>query len=65
VRLALEKLQQELTQLESSADLYAEEYAVDADLQALTDRAIVGWAISLKLDVQVFYNPSNGTLILY
>jgi hypothetical protein len=49
VRLALEKLQQELTQLESSADLYAEEYAVDADLQALTDRAIVGWAISLKL----------------
>ncbi len=44
VRLALEKLQQEMTQLESSADLYAEEYAVDADLQALTDSAIVGWA---------------------
>jgi hypothetical protein len=44
VRLALEKLQQELAQLELSADLYAEEYTVDADLQALTDSAIVGWA---------------------
>jgi Arc/MetJ-type ribon-helix-helix transcriptional regulator len=44
VRLALEKLQQELTQLASSADLYAEEYAVDQDLQALTNSAIVGWA---------------------
>lgn len=43
VRLALEKLQQEMNQLESSADLYAEEYADDEDLQALTDSAIVGW----------------------
>jgi hypothetical protein len=39
VQLALGKLPQEITQLESSADLYAEEYAGDADLQALTDRA--------------------------
>ncbi len=43
VRIALEKLQKELTQLELSADLYAENYAVDDDLQALTDSAIVGW----------------------
>ena len=40
VRRALDKLKQELTQLELSAVLYAEEYAVDEDLQALTDRAI-------------------------
>jgi hypothetical protein len=38
----LEKLQQELTQLESPAERYAKEYAVDADLQALTDSKIVG-----------------------
>jgi Arc/MetJ-type ribon-helix-helix transcriptional regulator len=43
VRLALGKLQQELTQLESSAELYAEEYTADGDLRALTDSAIVGW----------------------
>ncbi len=43
VRIALEKLQRELTQLELSADLYAEDYAVDEDLQALADSAIVGW----------------------
>jgi hypothetical protein len=43
IRLALDKLERELTQLESSANLYAEEYAVDPDLQALTDMAIVGW----------------------
>jgi Arc/MetJ-type ribon-helix-helix transcriptional regulator len=41
VRLALDKLQQELTQLELSAELYAEEYTADGDLRALTDSAIV------------------------
>jgi hypothetical protein len=40
---ALNKLQQELKQLEASADLYAEEYQSDLELQALTESAIVGW----------------------
>jgi hypothetical protein len=40
---ALNRLQQELSQLETSADLYAEEYQSDLDLQALTESAIVGW----------------------
>jgi Arc/MetJ-type ribon-helix-helix transcriptional regulator len=44
IRVALGKLQQELQALEMSADLYAEVYAEDADLQALTSSAIVGWA---------------------
>jgi len=43
IRVALGKLQQELYSLEMSADLYAEVYAEDADLQALTDSAIAGW----------------------
>jgi hypothetical protein len=43
IGLALGKLQQEFQALEASANLYAEEYAEDADLRALTDSAIVGW----------------------
>ena len=43
IRVALGKLQQELYSLEMSADLYAEVYAEDVDLQALTDSAIAGW----------------------
>jgi hypothetical protein len=43
IGLALGKLQQEFQALEASAQLYAEEYAEDADLRALTDSAIVGW----------------------
>ncbi|WP_293339829.1 hypothetical protein [Microcoleus sp. CAWBG58] len=43
IRVALGKLQQELDSLEMSADLYAEVYAEDGDLQALTDSAIAGW----------------------
>ena len=43
IRVALGKLQQELYLLEMSADLYAEVYAEDADLQALTDSAIAVW----------------------
>jgi len=43
IRVALGKLQQELYSLEMSADLYAEVYAEDADLQALTDSAIAVW----------------------
>ena len=43
IRVALGKLQQELYSLEMSADLYAEVYAEDVDLQALTDSAIAVW----------------------
>ena len=43
IRAALGKLQQELYSLEMSADLYAEVYAEDKDLQALTDSAIAVW----------------------
>ncbi len=43
IRVALGKLRQELYSLEMSADLYAEVYAEDKDLQALTDSAIAGW----------------------
>ena len=43
VWLALTKLQKELEQLEESANLYAEEYQTDLELQALTDSAIAGW----------------------
>jgi hypothetical protein len=43
IGLALGKLQQEFQALEASANLYAEEYAEDADLRALTDSASVGW----------------------
>lgn len=43
IRVALGKLQQELYSLEMSADLYAEVYAEDMDLQALTDSAIAVW----------------------
>ncbi|WP_309744876.1 hypothetical protein [Chamaesiphon sp. OTE_20_metabat_361] len=45
VRLALDRLAQELEreELAHSADLYAELYAEDRDLQQLTDAACVGW----------------------
>lgn len=43
VRLALTKLQEEVEQLETSAQLYAEDYQTDLDLQALTDSAISFW----------------------
>jgi hypothetical protein len=43
VWLALTKLQKELEQLEESANLYAQEYQTDLELQALTDSAIAGW----------------------
>jgi hypothetical protein len=45
VRLALDRLAQELTQqeLEQSADLYAALYQEDAGLQMLTDVASADW----------------------
>jgi hypothetical protein len=43
VGLALTKLQKELEQLEESANLYAENYQTDLELQALADSAIAGW----------------------
>jgi Arc/MetJ-type ribon-helix-helix transcriptional regulator len=45
VRLALDRLAQELEreELAHSADLYAELYAEDIELQQLTDAARVGW----------------------
>jgi Arc/MetJ-type ribon-helix-helix transcriptional regulator len=45
VRLALNRLQQEIErqELERSADLYAEVYAADEDLQVLTDLARADW----------------------
>lgn len=45
VRLALDRLAQELEreELARSADLYAELYAADLELQQLTDAACVGW----------------------
>ena len=45
VRAALTRLKEEKERhlLEQSADLYAALYAEDADLQELTDAALVGW----------------------
>ena len=45
VRLALDRLAQELEreELARSADLYAELYAEDLELQQLTNAACVGW----------------------
>jgi hypothetical protein len=45
VRLALDRLAQELEreELAQSADLYAELYTEDRELQQLTDAARVGW----------------------
>jgi Arc/MetJ-type ribon-helix-helix transcriptional regulator len=45
VRLALNRLQQEMErqELERSADLYAEVYGEDRELQALTDLARADW----------------------
>ena len=45
VRLALDRLAQELTQqeLEQSADLYAEMYQEDEELQQLTNAASANW----------------------
>jgi Arc/MetJ-type ribon-helix-helix transcriptional regulator len=45
VRLALNRLQQELErqELERSADLYAEVYGLDEELQVLTDLARIDW----------------------
>ncbi len=45
VRLALDRLYQELEQqeLEKSAQLYAELYEEDEELQELTDAAIADW----------------------
>jgi Arc/MetJ-type ribon-helix-helix transcriptional regulator len=45
VRLAINRLRTEMEQqeLERSADLYAEVYAEDMDLQELTALAVVDW----------------------
>ena len=45
VRDAIDELKQKLAQkqLEESADLYAEVYAEDEDLQSLTEQALEGW----------------------
>jgi hypothetical protein len=45
VRAALERLQRELDleSLRQSADLYAEVYAEDEELQELTEAALTGW----------------------
>ena len=45
VRAALDRFRKELEiqKLRESADLYAEIYAVDPDLQELTETAIAGW----------------------
>ncbi len=45
VRLALNRLQQEMErqELERSADLYAEVYGEDEELQVLTDLARADW----------------------
>jgi Arc/MetJ-type ribon-helix-helix transcriptional regulator len=45
VRKALQNLREELErkELEASADLYAEIYAEDAELQALTEAAVNDW----------------------
>jgi Arc/MetJ-type ribon-helix-helix transcriptional regulator len=45
VRSALQRLRDELElqSLRESADLYAEVYAEDLELQALTEAAIEGW----------------------
>jgi Arc/MetJ-type ribon-helix-helix transcriptional regulator len=45
VRLALDRLARELEreELAISADLYAELYAEDIELQQLTDAARIGW----------------------
>ncbi len=45
VRAAIQYLAEEYerTQLEQSADLYAEIYATDDDLRELTDSAVEGW----------------------
>jgi len=45
VRAALNRLREELDlqSLKQSADLYAEIYADDPELQELTERAIPGW----------------------
>jgi hypothetical protein len=47
VRLALDKLHQEIEQqqLEQSAQLYAELYAQNEELQELTDAAIADWPV--------------------
>jgi len=43
VRTALQKLQLELESLEESAQLYAETYNQDPELQELTESALEGW----------------------
>lgn len=43
VRAALNRLQEELQSLRKSADLYAEIYDDDAELQELTETAISEW----------------------
>jgi hypothetical protein len=45
VRAALQRFQQELERQEliESANLYAEIYAEDEELQALTEAALAGW----------------------
>lgn len=45
VREALDRFRKELTQqqLRESADLYAEVYAEDEELQQLTSQALAGW----------------------
>jgi Arc/MetJ-type ribon-helix-helix transcriptional regulator len=45
VREALQRMKKELElkQLERSADLYAELYASDSDLQEWTESAVSGW----------------------
>ena len=45
VRAALDQLKKEieLQSLKHSANLYAEVYAEDSELQELTDLAVIGW----------------------
>ena len=45
VREAIERFRKELAEqrLRESAELYAEVYAEDADLQELTEQALEGW----------------------
>ncbi len=45
VREAIDRLRREVEEdrLRESADLYAEVYAEDADLRALTSQALEGW----------------------
>ena len=67
VRVALQKLQSELEvqELEESAQLYAEIYEKDAELQELTESACADWARDMKLKrgmiIDVNLEPTLGS----